>query len=78
MGNVRSSAYLEDQLVFKGESYSGLIAFSPLSEKTKELELVVRDFVLKFDASGQPVEYVDIKMQFEHSIDLKVAETSRD
>ena len=78
MGNVRSSAYLEDQLVFKGESYSGLIAFAPLSEKTIELELVVRDFVLKFDASGQPVESVDIKMQFEHNVDLKVAETSRD
>ena len=78
MGNVRSSAYLEDQLVFKGESYSGLIAFNPLSEKTSELELVIRDFVLKFDASGQPVESVDIKMQFEHSVDLKVIETSRD
>ena len=78
MGNVRSSAYLEDQLVFKGESYSGLIAFAPLSEKITKLKLVVQDFVLKFDASGQPVEYVDIKMQFEHSIDLKVAETSSD
>ena len=78
MGNVRSSAYLEDQLVFKGESYSGLIAFKPLSEKTSELELVIRDFVLKFDDSGQPVESVDIKMQFEHSVDLNVIETSRD
>ena len=33
MGNVRSTAYLEDVRVFKGESYSGLLAFDPLNEE---------------------------------------------
>ena len=54
MGNVRSSAYLEDQLVFKGESYSGLIAFKALQEQVEVIEMILQDFVFKFDASGQP------------------------
>lgn len=64
MGNVRSSAYLEDQLVFKGERYSGLIAFDPLDAEVANVRLTLPDFVLRFDASGQPLEAVDIEMDF--------------
>lgn len=65
MGNVRSSAYLEDQQVFKGEDYAGLIAFDPLKEDVAQVRLVLAEFVLKFDASGQPLETVDIQMDFD-------------
>ena len=69
MGNVRSSAYLEDQIVFKGESYSGLIAFDPLEEEVAKVRLVLEDFVLRFDASGQPLESMDVPLEFERHID---------
>ncbi len=75
MGNVRSSAYLEDQLVFKGESYSGLIAFRPLQDKVESVEMVLRDFIFKFDASGQPLESLDVALSFEHTVELLSAET---
>lgn len=71
MGNVRSSAYLEDQLVFKGESYSGLIAFRALQEQVELVEMVMRDFTFKFDASGQPLESLDIAVSFEHKVKLQ-------
>ncbi len=68
MGNVRSSAYLEDTKVFKGETYTGLLAFAPLDEEVERAQLVLEDFVLKFDASGQPLETVDILFEFDRKI----------
>lgn len=65
MGNVRSSAFLEDQQVFKGESYGGLIAFDPIGDAVHQVRLELADFVLKFDASDQPLETVDIQMDFD-------------
>ncbi len=69
MGNVRSSAYLEDTRVFKGESYSGMLAFAPLDEEVARVQLTLEDFVLKFDASGQPLETVDIFFEFDRKIE---------
>jgi hypothetical protein len=68
MGNVRSTAYLQGQMVFKGESYSGFLIFDPLEEEVEEVELVLKDFVLKFDASGQPLEAVDVAIRFDRHI----------
>lgn len=70
MGNVRSTAYLEDQRVFKGESYGGLIAFDSLAEDVEQVRLVLGDFVLRFDASGQPLESVDITMDFDRTLEV--------
>jgi hypothetical protein len=74
MGNVRSSAYLEDQLVFKGESYSGLIAFKALQEQVEVIEMILQDFIFKFDASGQPLESLDVAMSFKHKAELQPLE----
>ena len=68
MGNVRSSTFLEDTKVFKGESYSGLLTFSPLDEEVDRVQLILEDFVLKFDASDQPLETVDIFFDFDRTI----------
>ena len=73
MGNVRSTAYLEDVRVFKGESYSGLLAFDPLNEEVGQVRLTLKDFVVKFDASGQPLETVDISMEFDQEIERRAA-----
>jgi hypothetical protein len=78
LGNVRSSAYLEDTRVFKGESYSGLLAFVPLDEEVDQVQLILEDFVLKFDASGQPIETVDILFDFDRHIDKTVVTQEAD
>ncbi|MBT4496833.1 MAG: hypothetical protein HOC74_03885 [Gemmatimonadetes bacterium] len=71
MGNVRSSAFLQDQMVFKGESYSGLLTFDPMDEEVKQARLVIEDFVLKFDASDQPLETIDIIFEFDQQIEKR-------
>ena len=68
MGNVRSKAYLEDVRVFKGESYAGFLAFDSLSEDVAQVQLELKEFVLKFDASGQPIETIDIVLDFDRHI----------
>lgn len=73
MGNARSTAYIENQKVFKGEKYSGLIAFDPLNEEVRQVRLVLKNFVLKFDASGQPLETVDIALEFDQEIAIEQA-----
>ncbi len=73
MGNVRSSLYLEDTKVFKGESYAGMLAFAPLEEEAEQVQLVLENFVLKFDASGQPLDTVDIVFDFDRHIQKTVA-----
>ncbi len=71
MGNARSTAYMENQKVFKGEKFSGIIAFEPLNEKVRQVRLVLKNFVLKFDTSGQPLETVDIALEFEQKIAIE-------
>ena len=77
MGNARSTAYIENQKVFKGERYSGLIAFDPLNEEVEQVRLVLENFVLKFDASGQPLETVDIALEFDQKIATEKVATNR-
>lgn len=71
MGNVRSSAYLTDQHIFKGESYGGLIVFDPLDVNVGRVQLVLRDLVFKFDASGQPLESVNVTMDFVQQVETR-------
>jgi hypothetical protein len=78
MGNVRSSLYLEDTRVFKGESYSGMVAFVPLDEEVARVQLILEDFVLKFDSSGQPLETVDIFFEFDRTIQKTVVTQATD
>jgi hypothetical protein len=78
LGNVRSSAYLEDTRVFKGESYSGMLAFAPLDEEVDLVQLILEDFVLKFDASGQSLETVDVLFDFDRHINKTVVTQAAD
>ena len=78
MGNVRSAAYLQDTKVFKGESYSALLAFAPLNEEVDQVQLILEDFVLKFDASGQALETVDVLFDFDRHIHKTVVTQAAD
>ena len=72
MGHVRSTAYLEDQKVFKGESYSGLLTFDPLDPEVKTVRLELRDFVLAFDAFDKPIKTITIPFIFDRHIHQEV------
>jgi len=69
MGHVRSLNYAEDQPIFKGENYSGLIAFDSLDPAVEKVRLVLKEFALKFDEFDTPLETVDIRFDFNRKIE---------
>lgn len=74
MGIVRTNNYELDQKIFKGESYGGFIVFNPLDDEVEEVHLVLKDFVLKFNAFGKPLETVDIAFAFDRQVTQKLLE----
>ena len=72
MGIVRSNNYGIDEKVFKGENYSGFIVFDPLDDEVETVELMLRRFVLKFDAFDRPIEEMDIPFAFDRKIAERV------
>lgn len=74
MGIVRSHNYEEDVKIFKGENYGGFIVFDPLAPDVERVRLVLRNFVLKFDAFDNPLETTDISFDFTRKVEKRVLE----
>ena len=72
IGIVRATAYGEDEVIFKGENYSGLVVFDPLHPKVRNVRLILKEFALKFDASGHPIETMDIPFDFSRTVSKEV------
>ena len=71
-GLINRSIYHRHRPVFKGDQRAGLLVFDPLSEDAAEIRLEVKEFVLSFDANGNPEETVDVEFTF--SLDQQVVE----
>ena len=71
MGIVRSNNYGQDEKIFKGESYFGFIVYNPLDSEVKRVQLVLKDFILKFDAYNRPIETIDIPLDFDRHIERR-------
>ncbi|SVA98832.1 uncharacterized protein METZ01_LOCUS151686 [marine metagenome] len=69
MGHVRSLGYAEDQPIFKGESYSGLIVFDTLNPQVKKVRFVLPQFALKFDEFDRVIESIDCHFDFDRHIE---------
>jgi len=69
MGHVRSLNYAEDQPIFKGENYSGLIAFDSLDPRVKRVRLVLNEFAVKFDEFGTALKTIDSRFDFGRAIE---------
>lgn len=76
MGTVRSYNYEEDQPIFKGENYGGYIVFDPIYPETKDVELTLKNFVLRFGAFEAPVESRDLRFVFAHRVEERVIQKS--
>jgi hypothetical protein len=68
MGIVRSNNYGVGEKIFKGESYGGFIVFDPLDDAVRDVRLMLRDFILKFNAFDMPLETVDLAFDFQRRI----------
>ncbi len=69
MGHVRSLGYAENQSIFKGENYSGLIAFDTLHRKVKKVRFLLPQFALKFDEFDRVIEDINCQFDFDRHIE---------
>lgn len=74
MGLVRQTLYVDGK-VFKGDMKEGFMAFDPLDTRVKRVQLVLKDFVMSYDANDWPAELVDLTFPFERQIQEKTQET---
>ena len=64
MGALRGSVYHRDSFVFKGDSYTGKLAFDPLPLGTREVTLHIDRFVLEFGIYDIPKTQLDLEFRF--------------
>jgi hypothetical protein len=76
MGVVYKTIYHRERPVFRDQQRTGKLVFDPLPEGANAVTLQISDFVLSFDASGNPEETVDV--QFRFKVDQRVIELVRE
>jgi len=69
LGMVRGKNYGLDETIFRGDTYSGLIAFDPLRPEVKRCRLVLHDVVYRFDAFNRPADVMNVFFNFDRKID---------
>ena len=72
MGLVRQTLYVDGK-VFKGDMKEGFLAFDPLDPKVKKVQLILRDFVLRYDANDWPTELIDLTFPFDRHIEKETS-----
>ena len=71
-GLINKTIYQRNRLVFKGDRRTGLLVFDPLTDNTRQIRLLLKEFVLVFDLHGDPEKYVDVEFVFD--IEQRVVE----
>jgi len=72
LGNLRGKNYGLDEVIFRGDSYSGLVSFDKLRDEVKRVQLVINDIVYRFDAFNRPADVTSASFSFERKIDKVV------
>ena len=85
LGMVRGKNYGLEEMIFRGDNYSGLIAFDPLRPEVKRVQLVLNDVVYRFDAFNRPADVSTVKFNFDRKVDkievtqeMRLAELERE
>ena len=72
LGMVRGKNYGLDEMIFRGDSYTGLLTFNNLRPEVKRTKLVLNDVVYRFDAFNRPADVVDVSFNFDRKIDKQI------
>ncbi len=72
LGMVRGKNYGLDEMIFNGDSYTGLITFDELKPEVKKIKLHLNEVVYRFDAFNRPSDHVDIELSFDRTIDKSI------
>jgi len=85
LGMVRGKNYGLDEVIFRGDSYAGLITFDVLRPEVARVQLVLNDIVYRFDAFNRPADVTTATFNFERKIneivvtpEMKQAELERE
>ncbi len=71
LGMVRGKNYGLEEMIFRGDTYSGLISFEPLRPRVSKVRLVLNDIVYRFDAFDRPADMQTVTFDFERKIDRR-------
>ena len=69
LGMVRGKNFGLDEMIFRGDSYFGLITFDKLRPEVNRVQLVLNDIVFRFDAFNRPADVITASFNFERKID---------
>ncbi len=72
LGMVRGKNYGLGEMIFRGDSYSGLITFDPLRPEVIRARIEMPDIVYRFDAFDRPSDVVNISFDFERAIEKEI------
>ena len=72
LGNVRGKNYGLDELIFRGDSYSGLVTFDRLRPEVRRIRLIINDIIYRFDAFDRPADITSAIFNFERKIETIV------
>ena len=72
LGMVRGKNFGLDEIVFRGDSYSGLVTFDPLRDEVSRVQVQVNDIVYRFDAFDRPVDVTNAVFNFERQVEKQV------
>jgi len=72
LGMVRGKNFGLEELVFRGDNYSGLITFDKLRPEVDRVQLILNDIVYRFDAFNRPADVTEATFNFERKIDKVV------
>lgn len=64
LGVVREALFRRHTWVYKGDTYTGKVAFAPLHRDVKEVVVQVQDIVLRVDAFDRPKETAAAEFHF--------------
>ena len=64
MGVVYKTVYHRHRPIFKESQFTGFLVFDPLPGGNQEILIQMNEFVLSFDASGNPENTVDVEFRF--------------
>jgi len=72
LGMVRGKNYGLEEMIFNGDSYTGLITFDPLKPEVERVKLYLNDVVFRFDAFNRPSDDIDFALDFKRIIEETV------
>ena len=65
MGIIYKTVFHRGRPIFREDRQKGMLVFDPLLPENDEVLLTFHDFVLSFDASGNPEETIDVEFRFD-------------